>query len=129
MALLGFCTIQSRNEPIKRSILLHSFKSNFQMPSWMKWKGNWNWNKYLYPQKLSKSIFYIFSQKWVKFDRFGNNYLNRAFFEVIETDKLCIKQTVLKQKLNLINFKIKFHSKAVFRETVFICKLELFVSN
>ena len=33
---------------------------------------------------------------WVKFNHFGNKYILKTFLEVIETSKLCIKQTVLK---------------------------------
>ena len=42
LLLLGFCAIESRNEPLKRSILWHICLSDCQVSWWQKLKGNWS---------------------------------------------------------------------------------------
>ena len=66
------------------------------MSSWRKWKGNGHENVCLYSEEISQPILQSLCQECIKFDHFGNKYKNNAFFEVIQTSELSIKQTSLK---------------------------------
>lgn len=76
-----------------------AFKVEFEAPI-LDRKGKFNWKTngpsgLLYTGAI-KIYLAEFEPKLVTYDHFGDKYIKKAFFEIIEISQLCIKQTVLK---------------------------------
>ena len=121
LLFLGFCAIQSRNEPMKRSIFWHICLSNCQVFWWRKWKRNWSENVYLYPQQLSKFTLYGLSQNWVNFDHFEisvkrklySKLISKNYFDYFSPHTYLSKnqKVIISWNRDFCNFKLKFSAK------------------
>ena len=116
--LLDFYAIQSRNEPMKRSILWHAYLSNCQVSWWRKWKKT-EVKMYIY---IHRSYENLPCMNWAKTEsiltilkisvktKLYSKLLSKNYIDYFSLHTYFLKnqKVILSCNRDFCNFKLKF---------------------